>query len=337
MKKPFTLKYLELDDRKLSEQWLFKLSILIPLLISILLSIPLWLKTQWDFSAKGYDVFLNLYKLPIGILSLSIPFVAIVAHIHRTIQTSEQINTTRRKNAADSFFAHHKFMIESINKISDKEMIILNGYTYKISDPYHLYDNFFKNSSYENGINTSNISFLTKEIENSINNIKKSIVDARELIGNKNLKIVLLSQLISSMEEIERILTIQFKRSKQNFVVMDKNSENTVMLAMASRSEIDIKERLSNLIYCIKKVYQLINIKFEDGDDDDLYFYAELTTPNYCFYDDVFMDIIPARINERFSISLPQSDMLEGYYTNYIEQLQKQKNANDSARQKNIV
>ncbi|CAI0768873.1 Uncharacterised protein [Serratia fonticola] len=217
MKKPLTLKFLQLDDRKLSEQWLFRLSILIPLSISILLCIPLWFKTEWDFSAKGYDAFLNLYKLPIGVLSLSIPFVAIVAHIHRTIQTSEQISTTRRKNAADSFFAHHKFMIEAINKISEKNMSRFLNYKYKIEDPYHLYDNFFKNSSYEKGIDSSNINSLVDKIENEVENIKASLCIAKEEMDNKHLKITLLAEIMRAVKEIESILSIRVPTSRQKF------------------------------------------------------------------------------------------------------------------------
>lgn len=97
MKKAIDFKFLQLNERKLSEQWMFWLSISIPLALSITLSIPLWLQTKINISPEGYDNFLRIFKLPIGVLSLSIPLVAIVAHIHRTIQTAEQIQTTRRK------------------------------------------------------------------------------------------------------------------------------------------------------------------------------------------------------------------------------------------------
>ncbi|MBP1010334.1 hypothetical protein [Serratia fonticola] len=335
MKKLLTLKFLQLDDRKLSEQWLFRLSILIPLVISIMLCIPLWLKTEWDLSAQGYDVFLNLYKLPIGVLSLSIPFVAIVAHIHRTIQTSEQINTTRRKNAADSFFSHHKFMIEAINKISEKDITILHNYKYKIDDPYHLYANFFKNSSYENGIDTRNIPLLVDEIDKEVNEIKKSIVSAREEINNKHLKIILLSELLQSIRTLEEILTICIPESKQNYVVMDKNDKSTVMLVMASRSEIDIKERLDSLLYCIRKVFQLLNIKFND--DNEVHFYSQIKTADYLFFNELFADIIPARIKEQYTIAFKKSNKLDGYYLDYKEKLIRQENANIPARQSQIV
>ncbi|WP_447870989.1 hypothetical protein [Serratia fonticola] len=328
MKKLLTLKFLQLDDRKLSEQWLFRLSILIPLSISILLCIPLWFKTEWDFSAKGYDVFLNLYKLPIGVLSLSIPFVAIVAHIHRTIQTSEQISTTRRKNAADSFFAHHKFMIEAINKISDKNTSTLDEKKYKIDDPYHLYDNFFKNSSYENGIDTNNISFLVDKIENKINIIKKSIVTAKEEMNNKHLKIKLLIDIMMAFKEIEAIFTINVPASKHNFIVMDKNHECTVMLVLPSRTEADIKDRLKNLLYYTRKLFQLINKQFIN--DDDLHFYANITTNDFFFFNEVYADTINTRMKEQFAITFESSKKLENDYLEYKNILQRRIDANKS-------
>lgn len=321
MKELLTLKYLQLDDRKLSEQWLFRLSILIPLSISILLCIPLWFKTEWDFSAKGYDVFLNLYKLPIGVLSLSIPFVAIVAHIHRTIQTSEQISTTRRKNAADSFFAHHKFMIEAINKISDKNTTIFDGVKYKIDDPYHLYDNFFKNSSYENGIDTSNISFLVEKIESKINIIKTSLFIAKEEMDNKHLKIKLLIDIMMSFKQIEAIFTINVPESKHNFIVMDKNDECTVMLVLPSRTEADIKERLKNLLYYTRKLFQLINKQFVN--DSDMSFYANITTGDFFFFNEVYSDALNTRMKEQFAMDLENSKKLDNDYLKYKDILQK--------------
>lgn len=100
----FTSNLCKLDHDRLSKQWPFWISIFSPLIISILLSIPLWIDTTLDISANGYNKFLSIYRLPIGVLSLSIPLVAIVAHIHRTIQTAEQLNAARKKNIADSFF-----------------------------------------------------------------------------------------------------------------------------------------------------------------------------------------------------------------------------------------
>ncbi|HHK5870980.1 TPA: hypothetical protein ACQVQ7_002048, partial [Serratia marcescens] len=172
MKKAIDFKFLQLNERKLSEQWMFWLSISIPLALSITLSIPLWLQTKINISPEGYDNFLRIFKLPIGVLSLSIPLVAIVAHIHRTIQTAEQIQTTRRKNAADSFFSHHKFMIEALGKVPTNDIALSNSpVEYKIGDPYQLYDNFFTHSSYENGINTSFLVKATSSIEREINKI----------------------------------------------------------------------------------------------------------------------------------------------------------------------
>ena len=81
------LRRLALSDESLSKQPLFWLVLLGPLALALLLCLPLWFNAdvRLRFTPAGYDDFLNTFKLPIGVWSLSIPLVAIVAHMHRTL------------------------------------------------------------------------------------------------------------------------------------------------------------------------------------------------------------------------------------------------------------
>lgn len=99
-------RFFEFSDASLSKQHLFKLAILGPFFLAIIFCFPLWIDCSItiNFSSGGYEKFLSLFKLPLGIWSLSIPLVAIVAHIHRTIQTASQIEATKKKNLIDGFF-----------------------------------------------------------------------------------------------------------------------------------------------------------------------------------------------------------------------------------------
>ncbi|HHU0742621.1 TPA: hypothetical protein ACT915_000140 [Serratia marcescens] len=327
MKKTINFKFLQLNERKLSEQWMFWLSILIPLALSITLSIPLWLQTKINISAEGYDNFLRIFKLPIGVLSLSIPLVAIVAHIHRTIQTAEQIQTTRRKNAADSFFSHHKFMIEALGKVATKDIALSNcPVEYKIGDPYQLYDNFFTHSSYENGINTSFLVKATSSIEREINKIEGFLIKSRDNEDNKIEKIYSLREISDSIKTIEGDLTIAVPKFKTNNLVMDRVDGVTVLHVMDYRDEPELKERLRSLVYITKKTFQIINKPYLEP--DTVCFYSNLSTPNYYFFNEVFDDVVLTKMSIRHGITVNSANKYDKHYQEYSSTLAKRKAAN---------
>lgn len=327
MKKSINFKFLQLNERKLSEQWMFWLSISIPLALSITLSIPLWLQTKINISAEGYDNFLQIFKLPIGVLSLSIPLVAIVAHIHRTIQTAEQIQTTRRKNAADSFFSHHKFMIEALGKVATKDIALSNcPVEYKIGDPYQLYDNFFTHSSYENGINTSFLVKATSSIEREINKIEGFLIKTRDNEDSKIEKIYSLREISDSIKTIENDLTIAVPKFKTNNLVMDRVDGVTVLHVMDYRDEPELKERLRSLVYITKKIFQIINTPYLEP--DTVCFYSNLSTPNYYFFNEVFDDVVLTKMSIRHGITVNGASKYDKHYQEYSSTLAKRKAAN---------
>ncbi|MBN7768238.1 hypothetical protein JYP33_21070, partial [Pectobacterium brasiliense] len=149
------MKPLSLNEKRLSNQWLFWFFIVTPLIFSIALCIPLWKETSFNFSSTGYTNFLSMFSLPIGVLSLSIPLVAIVAHIHRTIQTEVQIQESRGKNLSDTFYSHHKYHIEEFSKIHPLKIEFtlhhpkkeIKEYESEIKKPIKLYYSLFENSS----------------------------------------------------------------------------------------------------------------------------------------------------------------------------------------------
>ncbi|CAI1570434.1 Uncharacterised protein [Serratia proteamaculans] len=327
MKRMINFEFLQLNERKLSEQWMFWLSILIPLALSIILSIPLWLQTKINLSAEGYGNFLSIFKLPIGVLSLSIPLVAIVAHIHRTIQTAEQIQTTRKKNAADSFFSHHKFMIEAFGKITSKDISISKQpFEYKIGDPYQLYDNFFEHSSYELGINPSNIPLITSEIEIEIDKIDELLIKSRDIPESKFDKINLLREIAESIITIEKKLTLAVPKLKSNSLIMDKQNGITTMLVIDYIYEEELKDRLQSLLYLTKKTFQIINHRYIEP--DIICFYANLKTPNYHFFNEVFSDIILTKMSIYSGIASMSSSRFDKPFYEYSNALSRKKSAN---------
>ncbi|HHQ6556669.1 TPA: hypothetical protein ACSTJ0_001230 [Serratia fonticola] len=320
-------KIFQLDERKLSDQWLFRLAILVPLVISILLCIPLWLETSIDLSAKGYDKFLNLYKLPIGILSLSIPLVAIVAHIHRTIQTAAQIETTRRKNVTDSFFSHHKFMIEAFSKIPEKKINLSNQVVeYGIKDPYHLYDSLFKGSSYENGIIVTLIPEIKDKIETSLKSIENSLIEAREDFDNKKSKVLLLMKIEIAITSIESMISLESIPTKKNSIIMAKDEHGTAKIVTEFSDELELKDKLDHLLFFAKKVFQILNLNLKS--ENTLKFYSIIRTPDHCFFNEAFSDAVPTRLNESYGMSYSNSNKLDREFEQYLLNLEELKFVN---------
>ncbi|WP_256813934.1 MULTISPECIES: hypothetical protein [unclassified Serratia (in: enterobacteria)] len=317
--------FLQLDDRKLSEQWLFRLSILIPFITSIILCIPLWLETNIDFSSKGYDIFLNLYKLPMGVLSLSIPLVAIVAHIHRTIQTAEQIQSSRRKNTTDSFFAHHKFMIEAFGNIPKKTLRVGHeDIEYGINDSYLLYDNLFRGSSYENGISVERLNTITDKLVDGLNEINKRLIELRTLSFDEANNILALTQILHSIYNIESELSIIIPPKRINNLAVAKNDHFTVMIVTEHNNEDQLKERIENLLFIIKKIFQIINKHFDI--DDVIVFYSQIKESRYYFLRDTFDNMVLTEQKKQRSFASKASNSLEEAYNDYKHSLAK-KNA----------
>lgn len=91
------MKFLEFSDGSLTQQWPFRLALGIPVFCALILCFPLWFNPSITFNLtpEGYSNFLELFKFPIGVLSLSIPLVAIVAHIQE--QYKPLVRSKRQK------------------------------------------------------------------------------------------------------------------------------------------------------------------------------------------------------------------------------------------------
>lgn len=59
-----------------------------------------------DWSSKGFNTVLSVYRFPLGILALSIPIIAIYATNHRSLQQKEQIALANSQNYFTNYFKH---------------------------------------------------------------------------------------------------------------------------------------------------------------------------------------------------------------------------------------
>lgn len=85
-------------------------------------------------------------------LALILPIVSIIASIHRSIQTDEQIRVTENKNESDKYYAHQKYIVESLNSLNKQEIISSangkdNNRSIYVSNPHKLYRQAFTQAS----------------------------------------------------------------------------------------------------------------------------------------------------------------------------------------------
>lgn len=156
---------LSLTPKPLNHQPLFwVLGIIFPITLFLYFGSFVWDGNTFCLSEACYSNFFNASKLPLGLLSLSIPLVSIINNIHRTIQTNEQIERAKDRNKYDQYYSHEKNFIEKINEIKEIEFVVeydendLPGSNkdgllaeinvkMKINRPYYLYKKLFKNNA----------------------------------------------------------------------------------------------------------------------------------------------------------------------------------------------
>lgn len=149
-------KSFKMDEKPLTDQYLFKQAIRTPFISSLYFGIFSWLGHSPSFTNEGFNSFIAISKLPIALLSLSIPFVAIVSNIHRTVQTNRQIEESKQKNLSDSHYSHLKFVTDYFNNLPIQEVHRKRGHyakdiSFKVTHPIHLYRYIFNESTPEKG------------------------------------------------------------------------------------------------------------------------------------------------------------------------------------------
>lgn len=147
-----------MNSKPLTAQYLFKQAIRIPFLSALFFGFLSWMGHVPRFDSEGFNNFILISKLPIGLLSLTIPFVAVVNNMHRTIQTNTQIEEAQKKNTSDSYYSHFKYITDYFSNLPKRNLdlrVTYNNdinYEYCISYPVHLYKFLFSRNSPHAGI-----------------------------------------------------------------------------------------------------------------------------------------------------------------------------------------
>ncbi|MGM8892084.1 hypothetical protein ACS8FA_14715, partial [Psychrobacter sp. 1Y1] len=108
----------------LARQPLFWVAIVYPIGLFFFTGLYAWAGTNFDISATGFNQFIEISKLPLGLLALSLPLAVLTARLHGTKQTAMQIQKTeqqikeaQQKNKTDLYLAHYKHFCEHIDSI----------------------------------------------------------------------------------------------------------------------------------------------------------------------------------------------------------------------------
>ncbi|EKK4000308.1 hypothetical protein [Cronobacter dublinensis] len=150
------------------KQPLFWSVILVPVLLFLYFGFFSWKGHLPQLDSNGFINFYNISKIPLLLLASSVPLAAMVANLHRTIQTESQINETKKKNSIDLYYSHIKFYTESFSKIPSYELE-LHPLKKEIQLSHHftLYKIIFPNSSPESNSTTEVNNDILEKVRHS--------------------------------------------------------------------------------------------------------------------------------------------------------------------------
>lgn len=89
----------------------------------------------WDLSSNGFNDFISIFRFPLGILTLIIPIVALLAANHRSEQTKEQIRVTADQNNFANYYKHLEEFVKYVDKQECAEYTSGARYIHKMLYP----------------------------------------------------------------------------------------------------------------------------------------------------------------------------------------------------------
>lgn len=146
-------KYFRIDPLKsfieLPILWVF---VTVLFLIAIIISIVIVRNSNLEVSLdyKGFNSFVEIFKVPIAILAITVTFAAFLATIHRSAQTREQIIAANKQNIFSNYFKHIEEFEKYIStSIVDRSIHFQNlRMTHKYLFPESMYGDYSVNDEF---------------------------------------------------------------------------------------------------------------------------------------------------------------------------------------------
>lgn len=224
--------------RKLGQSLLFRWALALPLLVgSLLLLLSLFNNPKLEpcFSSACVNYFFELYKYPLSILGLSVPFTAIAAALHRSEETalqisasSKQFEETLKQNIFNNYIKHKEEFFSLIEKIE------INCQC-RFADAPSLYKKIFPRNSYssfdfvahneDDALSDQPHEFLEK-INRNVRRIPSTLYDPTT-DSNALISLLLDIQETSNILQIKQASSISYKSESKMLVWPDEFAENT--------------------------------------------------------------------------------------------------------------
>ncbi|WP_261991492.1 hypothetical protein [Pseudomonas sp. SC3(2021)] len=204
-------KWYVIDHSSLLRQGFFWWAIIVPVLSFFYFGCFAWSGYSVSLDSEGFNEFVSISKLPMGLLSLSIPFVAIVVGVHRSIQTREQIEATtnqiaitKKKNSLDEYYAREKNFLDKCvfveKRVGGLPVSMSSGseeHPFSLSAPHKLFKKIYLDAKPEEVSIYESSDVLYWQIVNEIEMININLksymdrVEAKEDLGGEEGAVIL--------------------------------------------------------------------------------------------------------------------------------------------------
>jgi len=128
----------------LLKQGLLWLVIIAPVNYFVVTGYLAWKDYNVLLTAQGFQKFLEISVLPLGLLSLTIPLSILVSRLHATEQSAKQIEIVSLKNNLDTYRSHRQELFSYFEQIGETDYLSCVKVNFKVHPRLHT--NFFKGS-----------------------------------------------------------------------------------------------------------------------------------------------------------------------------------------------
>ncbi|MGJ7249571.1 hypothetical protein [Morganella morganii] len=278
----YKIKGFGMDPKPLTKQTLFWLAIIIPIFSFFYFGFFAWYGRPFAFNAEGFERFIKISTLPLGLLSLSIPFTAVINNIHRTIQTNKQIEEATKKNSSDLYYSHKKFFFESMKDVSyidrnievllsryssyydAQSIVVIANINIKIKKYHYLYNSLYKSKSdnYDPSINVRYINKIASMMK-GIDSILLKHIDSQyyDRVSVYRINYTYYNNLLGSINKdlasLFNLIGIEYisKINKFENSLLESNTKNRLFSMMDSISFLMIKNDYNNNDFLVTNIY----------------------------------------------------------------------------------
>ena len=310
------MKFLLLNEKNLAKQYLFWLALIIPILLFFFFGFPVWKNYTPGLNTLAYENFLNVSKLPLYLLGLSVPLLAIISYMHRTIQVEKQIESvltqikiTEDKNRTDSYYSHLKSVVESlaslpVNKVTHKQD---STEDFELNQPHTLYKKIFYKSNMKDGFSIEHNTAFIAEISSHFEEIEKSLIKAKGEKINPLSDVTLLSlkEIDSRINSICECLFLKYSPSNHLYYA----TSHSYKLVTSFSNEEKLIETLKLLHSKTIRIFDHLNIESDslNINQNGNAIFDEFITGSECDFYKHVMNPIHTRRGEKLGVLIDTS------------------------------